>query len=219
MDDLTAALDELWPWATARGLTLTTEQRTQLRRYLEILLRWNQGMALVSQHDARAIAIKHFADSLIAAAAVRPDDVIADFGSGAGFPGLVIAIVRPTATVTLVESKQKKVSFLLEAIRASGAVNASALAVRIEALGRDPAHTGRYSVVVARALSKTEELLQWAQPLLRPGGRLLAMKGPGYTDELPSFERLRGLGFGDAALTSYDLPDGSVRVLLDFCFT
>ncbi len=219
MDDLTAALDELWPWAAARGLTLAAEQRAQLRRYLEILLRWNQRMALVSQHDARTIAIKHFADSLMAAAAVRSDDLIADFGSGAGFPGLVIAIVRPTAAVTLVESKQKKVSFLLEAIRASGAANASALAVRIEALGRDPAHIGRYSVVVARALSKTEELLQWARPVVRPGGRLLAMKGPGYADELPSSGRLRELGFGDAALTTYELPDRSVRVLLDFCFT
>jgi 16S rRNA (guanine527-N7)-methyltransferase len=121
-------------------------------------------------------ADRHVADALDALALreVREATAIADLGSGAGFPGLVLAVALPGAEVALVESIGRKGTFMRRAIEAAGAGNARVVVARAEAW---PDGLGRHDLVTARALAPLGVLAEYAAPLLRPGGALVAWKG------------------------------------------
>jgi 16S rRNA (guanine527-N7)-methyltransferase len=186
------------------GLPLSDPQLDQLRAYLDVLLFWNRKMALVSQSDPAVILAKHFADSLFVAARCTSAAAVADLGSGAGFPGIPIAIAAPSARVCLIESRAKKASFLDAARRATSAHNVLVCNTRIEALAADPAHRARYAVVTARALSGLRDLLDQSRLFLAPGGRTLAMRSVG--EQIPDLPQVEDV--------TYRLPDGTPRRLL-----
>src|SRR5690349_12678961 len=106
---------------------LTSEQQKQLEKFLETLLLWNKKMALVSQSDPRQIHTKHFADCLFAGQWVGNARRILDLGSGAGFPGIIFSILCRDASVTMVDSNRKKVSFLVDVIAQARLTNARAI--------------------------------------------------------------------------------------------
>lgn len=212
------ALERLWEWATARRIFLNRRQQQQIREYLDALLVWNRRVALVSQNDPWVVLCKHFADSLVAGAYCDPTATVVDMGTGAGFPGLVIAIAQPTARVTLIESKQKKISFLFQVISAARVENARVVAARIESAVRDPQQAGRYSLAISRALSDLRGFLDLAAPFLPMAGTAVAMKGPAFRAELRllSESDLKRAGFAPPHAYRYELPDGAKRVLLSF---
>mgnify|MGYP000875920390 CR=1 FL=1 len=174
----------------------------QLRRYVEVLQVWNRKLALVASDDPTVVLQKHVADSLFAAAHCSGSGAVVDLGSGAGFPGLVIAIVHPTARVTLVEARGKKVSFLEEACRAAGIRNAEPIHGRIETVATESRHRAAYEVVTSRALADLDVLQALAKPFAREKGRLLAMRAA--MAPAPA----------EAARFDYTLPDGTPRTLL-----
>ena len=193
-------------WAAAKAsLVLAPAQIDQLRAYLDTLLLWNRKLALVSQRDPEQILTKHFADSLFAASHCSDGEAVVDLGSGAGFPGLPIAVSRPASPVCLIESRGRKVSFLEEACRAASIRNTTVRNARIETVAAEPAHHQRYAVATARALARTDRLLALARPLLAPGGRAIAMRsvGEALDGDPPGAEEIR-----------YELPDGTPRRLL-----
>lgn len=215
-------LDDLPRWARDFGLELTDHQAAQFRCYLDLLLTWNRRVALVSQQRPDEIVCKHFADSLVAASLCRSTERVADLGSGAGFPGLPIAIARPEAEVAMIEANRKKVSFLLNAIAQAGIGNARVLEGRLEKLAVKSELKARFSLVISRALSDLREFLELAAPFLAANGRAIAMKGPRYKEELDGVREARTgaeLRFELVAVTPYRLPDGAERVLLSFRFT
>ena len=199
-------LDEwgrLLDWSRAvADLALPDSAVGQLKRYVETLLTWNRKVALVAQRELSSILDKHVADSLFVAAHCRGAQRVADLGSGAGFPGLVIGIVCPDLSVTLIEARGKKVSFMEEACRAAGIRNATPLHGRIEAIGADPDHRSRYDRITSRALADLDVLGGLARPFAAPGGRLLAMRSSG--SPVPD----------GAECASYVLPDGTPRSLV-----
>ena len=216
--ELTAAqgaIEELVRWADSSGQPLGRDQAERLLIYLETLLLWNRSIALVSRQDVRAIAAKHFADCWVAAAEARASSQIVDLGSGAGFPGLVIAIANPSSRVTLIESVGKKVIFLREVIRRAGIDNALVLEQRAESAGRDPSHRSRYDLATSRALGSLTQFLTLARPLLHAAGIAMAMKGPSSGSELESI-RPAALGYTFEAERTYVLPDLARRTLLLF---
>ncbi|OFV88594.1 MAG: 16S rRNA (guanine(527)-N(7))-methyltransferase RsmG [Acidobacteria bacterium RBG_16_68_9] len=196
-------------------MALDLRQTQQLRCYLDLLLAWNRRIALISQRRPEAIICKHFADSLVAASLCRGGERVTDLGSGAGFPGLPVAIARPEASVCLIEATGKKVSFLLNVIAQATVSNATVAEGRIERLAQQPQFRGRSDMVISRASFDIASFLSLAKPFLAPGGRAIAMKGPCYAEELG---RLSGAP-PPSTVTSYRLPDGSERVLLTFRFT
>ncbi|MEO8604342.1 MAG: 16S rRNA (guanine(527)-N(7))-methyltransferase RsmG, partial [bacterium] len=178
---MTQHVSDPWPalceWARdAIDVAISAEQLAQLRAHVDVLLLWNRRMALVSQQDLASILIKHVADSLVAAAWCGKSDRIADLGSGAGFPGVPIAVLLPQARVALMESIGKKVSFLEETRRAARVSNLIVIDGRIEAAAGNALHRGSYDLITARALADFERLQTLAAPLLAPNGRLLAMR-------------------------------------------
>ena len=156
---------------------LPAETIARLQRFADLLARWNSRINLIASSDLPDLWTRHIADSLQLAPLLPPATSVTDLGSGAGFPGLIIAICT-NCPVTLVESDTRKASFLREAARETAArviiVNA-----RIEDAVIPPA-----SIITARALAPLPLLLEWAAPLLRPDGTCLFLKGRRAEDEL-----------------------------------
>ena len=155
-----------------------------LQRFVQLLHKWQRAHNLVSALDARDVWTRHIADSLQLLDHAPAFSEWIDLGSGAGFPGLVIAIAnkdRPERHFTLVEANHKKAAFLRTAIRETGA-NASVAAERIEAHGTKA--RGQANVVSARALAPLPKLLELAEPYLHENSVLLLLKGQDYVREL-----------------------------------
>jgi 16S rRNA (guanine527-N7)-methyltransferase len=154
--------------------------------YLSALLRWNARVNLTAIRDPDAILSRHFLES-IACARALPAGIatLLDFGSGAGFPGIPIALCRPDISVTLAESNGKKAAFLHEAVRTLG-ISARVLSVRAESL------LDRFDCVILRAVDQMGRVVESAARLVGPSGWLALMT----TDsELPSLQEVAGSSF------------------------
>jgi len=168
---------------------------TPLLAYLALLLRWNKTYNLTAVRDPHEMVTKHLLDSLamhpyVDAIAAR-GGALADLGTGAGLPGIPLAIVKPGLRVTLVESNGKKARFMREAVRQLGLKDVRVAESRIEAL----AQPGAYDAITARALATLPLILELGGHLLKPDGELLAMKGVHPVDEiaeLPAGWEVRG---------------------------
>lgn len=156
---------------------LSDEQGAGLRRYVELVERWTKRCNLVSKNDLNRIAAKHVADSwnFTRVPGLLAGVRILDVGSGAGFPGVVLAFLRPDVQVTLLDSRRQRTLFLREAVEQLGLANAQVLCQRVEELKNSMPDF--FELVTARAVAGLEELWQWAQPLLRPQGVLVTQKG------------------------------------------
>jgi 16S rRNA (guanine527-N7)-methyltransferase len=154
----------------------TDEQRDLLDRHLDELDRWNRRLNLTSVPRDRAWD-RHVVEtlSLLDRAGLPTGCRCADLGSGGGVPGLVIAIVRPDVSMTLVESDRRKVGFLVHVCGLLDLANVTVVAQRAEEMARDPLHREAYDAVVSRAMAPPPLLWTLAKPLLRVGGTLWAL--------------------------------------------
>jgi 16S rRNA (guanine527-N7)-methyltransferase len=151
---------------------------SRLLDYVALLQRWNATYNLTAIRDPEQMVSRHLLDSLAIAPYV--EGPLADIGSGAGLPGIPLALAQPQLQVTLVESSGKKARFLREAIRVLRLDNARVAHERAEALEED----GRYACVVSRAFSSLADFIRVGAHLLKTDGRLLAMKGMLPTEEI-----------------------------------
>jgi|Deesub1362A_J573_1020465.scaffolds.fasta_scaffold02248_3 16S rRNA (guanine527-N7)-methyltransferase len=157
--------------------------------YLDELKRWRRAYNLTGLKTDEDIVIKHFLDSLLYLKVIsKKMTVIADAGSGAGFPGIPLKIIRPDVSLTLIESTRKKASFLRHMVRVLELKNTTVYQNRIEELGDD--ELGRYDVIVTRATFKIEEFLEKACPYVRDGGFMVISKGQRFREELKDTPRL-----------------------------
>jgi 16S rRNA (guanine527-N7)-methyltransferase len=144
----------------------------QLSTYLDLLLKWNARTNLTAIRDPEEIVRRHFGESLFAAAHLAPaTKTLLDFGSGAGFPGLPIALLRPDVQVTLAESQNKKSTFLREAVRTLNLPNVEIWAARAETLPP----TRQFHTVALRAVDNMEAALPAAKARISPGGQLVLL--------------------------------------------
>ena len=166
--------------ARALGLQLTPWQVGQLSGLVRELLNWNQRVNLTSITGRDDVQVKHLVDSLSVVPVLRrlgtERGTLIEVGSGAGCPGLVLAIAFPQLSVTLVEATGKKVQFLQHAVRALAIVNASVAGGRAEELAQSADYRERYDVAVARAVGSISTLVELLMPFLRIGGHAVLMK-------------------------------------------
>ncbi|MDX2094956.1 MAG: 16S rRNA (guanine(527)-N(7))-methyltransferase RsmG [Alphaproteobacteria bacterium] len=163
---------------------VSRETFSPLTDYVALLLKWNRAINLIGPATESQVWSRHIDDSsqiveLIPSGAAS----LVDLGSGAGLPGMVIALARPDLKVTLVEQDQRKAAFLKEAKRLLGLSNVTVEAMDLAKLTR------RYDVVTARALAPLAQLLPMAHRLLQPGGTGIFPKGANYADELAEARR------------------------------
>ncbi len=160
------------------GVLLSDTAVTQLMLYLEELLRWSPKIDLVSQTDPQEVIRKHFLDSLAVVPFLPENVTLLDLGSGAGFPGLPIAMVLPQSSVSLVEVRRKRVSFLKEVVRKSRATNVVVYEGRAEVFAEKPSLCGKFTVVTTRATWDMGTYLQYASSFLKEAGIVVVMQGP-----------------------------------------
>jgi 16S rRNA (guanine527-N7)-methyltransferase len=182
--------------ASIDGAQLSDSQLAVIDGHVRLLLAWNQAVNLSGIRAAEAIAREHVLDSLAALPVLRQAglDEFLDLGSGAGYPGLPLAVALPARRALLVESVAKKARFLAVVAEAVGVADRVAVAaLRAEDLAADPRQRGRWPAVVARAVASLPELAELALPLLQSGGRLIAWKREPLEAELAAGERALGL--------------------------
>ncbi len=161
------------------ALQLEPALAAPLLAYLALLDRWNRTYNLTAVREPADMVARHLLDSLAMLPFVG-DGALADLGTGPGLPGIPLAIARPQLQVTLVESNGKKARFLREAVRTLQLANARVAESRIESLDEPAA----YDAITARALATLPLIIELGGALLKPAGRLLAMKGARPDEEI-----------------------------------
>jgi 16S rRNA (guanine527-N7)-methyltransferase len=164
------------------GVELSGSQAEQVRRYIELLLLWNQSLSLTSITDIHQILSRHFFESMFVAQIVDfSHGRLADVGSGAGFPGLGLKIIAPGLQLTLIESNLKKCAFLKEVIRTIGLSDCLVHQGRLDSFS---AEGSSFDFVTSRALGQFDSLLDWASAALTPSGCVLLWIGADDASEL-----------------------------------
>ncbi|MEE1114294.1 MAG: 16S rRNA (guanine(527)-N(7))-methyltransferase RsmG [Eubacterium sp.] len=174
-----SGLDEL-------GITLTDEQIDKFLLYYEMLVEKNKVMNLTAITEYEDVITKHFLDSLSIIKAMDLSKVknLIDVGTGAGFPGVPIAIAFPNVQITLLDSLRKRVNFLEEVKAALKLDNVSCFQGRAEDFGRDPKYRGKYEIVVSRAVANLSPLTEYDLPFAAIGGAFVAYKSGNVDEEL-----------------------------------
>ncbi len=165
--------------AAALGVALSEHDAARLRQLLEELAHWNQRFNLTGLTDFESMVSHHLLDSL-AVHRYLHGAAIADVGTGAGFPGLPLALVNPERRFTLIDSNGKKIRFVSHAVRTLGLMNAEPLQARVEAMRPERP----FDTVLARAFAPLPQLLETVAPLCGSDTQVLAMKGKWPQDEL-----------------------------------
>ncbi len=181
--------------ASELGLTLTPTQIALLDRHLALIAEWSGRLRLTGVRTAQAAAEVLVLRTLPVLLYLPADGAILDLGSGAGVPGIAVAVTRSRARVVLVEPSRKRAGFLEIVLRDLQLANAEVVSARAETLGRAPEHRERYDAVTARALAPVRVLAEYALPLLRLGGVAVFSKGKGAPSEVAAASAaLRTLG-------------------------
>lgn len=157
------------------GIAASSELASMIPTYISLLLKWNRTISLTTVTDVDEILRFHFGESLFALTQLSIENGrLADVGSGAGFPGIPLAMVAQAVKVTLIESNARKFAFLNEIIRELRLKNVVALRCRMEEVNRPDQ---RFNFVTARALGQFGELLKWSRKQLNPAGKLVLWLG------------------------------------------
>jgi len=188
--------------AQAGLASLAPEQAVQFESYLSLFIRWNARLNLSAVRDEEGILGRHFVESIVCARAIPPGvSTLLDFGSGAGLPGIPIALCRPEIAVTLTESQGKKAAFLREAVRVLG-IGAKIHPGRAELLAQT------FDCVTLRAVDRMPQAVQTATGLVAPGGWLALMTTRG---ELPTLQAAAGASL--IWREAVNLPNSHERIL------
>ena len=193
------------------NISLSDTQKQQFETYANLLLEWNQRMNLTAITDRQDIYVKHFHDSLLLEYLYHPEGTLMDVGSGAGFPGLPLAINNPDLQVTLLEPIEKRCSFLNHVVEQLKLNNVEVVRMRAEEF------SGRtFNYVTSRAVAPMNILCELCLPLTAINGHFIAMKGPKATEELKQAQKaIRILGGETAELRELQLPGDQTRVFVD----
>lgn len=198
-------------WLDVLGEPPTPQQVILFAHYANLLLEWNKKINLTAITKPEEIVVKHFFDSLSLLAILDPianqSLKLIDVGSGAGFPGMALAIMRPTWQVTLVESIRKKADFLQLVVNKLGLKQVNVVRERAETLGKQKRYRESYDVAVARAVAALPVLAEYCLPFVRVGGCWVAQKGPKVKEELGSSRNAFGqLGGKLRAVEAISVP-------------
>ncbi|WP_214627104.1 16S rRNA (guanine(527)-N(7))-methyltransferase RsmG [Paenibacillus agaridevorans] len=198
-----------------RGVSISSRQLEQFEAYLEMLVDWNERMNLTGITERDAVYEKHFFDSISLSFFVNMNEIktIADIGSGAGFPSVPLKICFPHLKVVIVDSLNKRISFLKALAERLELQDVECVHGRAEDIARLPLYRDQFDLATARAVARLNVLNEFCLPFVRPGGKFAAMKGAKSQEEMKeagfSLKELKGKLIGEHGML---LPnEGSER--------
>ena len=171
----------------AHELVLNDQQIAQFERYFQLLVEWNEKMNLTAITQREEVYLKHFYDCLMVLWNMPLEDYalqLCDVGAGAGFPSIPLKIAHPELQVTIVDSLQKRLTFIEHLAEELGLEGVSCVHGRAEDVGQNPAYRGQFDIVTARAVASLNVLAEYCLPLVKIGGQFLALKAQKSDQEL-----------------------------------
>lgn len=166
------------------NIEISDNQLEKFDKYMQLLLEWNEKINLTAIIEPDEVKIKHFLDSLTVLEYINDEDKVIDIGTGAGFPGIPLKIMKPDAKITLLDSLNKRINFLNLVIEELGLKNIEAIHGRAEEFARNKLYREKYDVAVSRAVANLSTLTEYMLPFVKVGGRCICMKGANLKEEL-----------------------------------
>ncbi len=197
----------------AENISLSKSQESCFSHYADLLVSWNEKINLTAITEPCEIATKHFADSLYGEKYINPGASVIDVGTGAGFPGVPLKIIRPDISLTLLDSLNKRLNFLNEVITELKLSDVKTVHSRAEDGGslKSPFRE-KFDVATSRAVSQLNILAEYCIPYLKVGGVFLAYKGPDVYDEVLSAKNaISTLGGEISEVYEYTIPKADIN--------
>ena len=199
--------DEMLKYAQVISLKLSEKQLNQFWDYMNLLLEWNEKINLTAITKPEEIVLKHFIDSIIVAKEINPNSKIVDVGTGAGFPGIRLKIVRPDLKITLLDSLNKRINFLNDVIEKLHLENIETVHARVEEYGRNKKARETFDIATSRAVANMSVLAEYMLPLVKVNGKCILLKGSQIEEELKQSEKaLTVLGGIVEKVDDFELP-------------
>ena len=193
------------------NITLTEEQVEQFDKFYHLLIEWNEKCNLTAITDEDEVIEKHFIDSVLPHALIPENSKIIDIGAGAGFPSIPLKILRPDLNFILIDSVNKKVTFINEVISQLSFVGIVAIHTRIEELAINPAYRENFDICISRAVARLNTLTEYSLPFVKIGGQMLAYKSKQIDDELQEAKKVIKLLGGSLKVLSVNNLENSDR--------
>ena len=206
----------LLEYAEKNNIKIPENTTEILNIYGNLLLEWNEKINLTAIKNPDEIVVKHFIDSLSLLKIIHPkeNECLIDVGTGAGFPGMVIKILRPDLNVTLLDGHAKRFIFL-EDLQSKIGIKTENLHMRAELAAKDKKYREAFDYATARAVARLNTLSEYCLPFVKKGGKFIAMKGPGAEEELLDAKKsISILGGEEPTLINEELPMENTRFFI-----
>ena len=203
-------------WCLKNGISINDEQKSKFAIYSKMLEEWNKKMNLTAITQEDEVAVKHFIDSIsvLKYIDIKSEASVIDIGTGAGFPGIPLKIIRPDIKLTLLDSLNKRLIFLSEVCRAIN-LEAEIVHARAEEYGQKPEWREKFDYVVSRAVANLPSLCEYCIPYVKKGGMFISMKGSdGKNELLLAQNAIKLLGGELDNIYHFELPDENGRTII-----
>lgn len=193
-------------------IELDEKQIEQFYDYMQLLLKWNEKINLTAITQPQEIIIKHFVDSLTISKYIKENAKIIDVGTGAGFPGIPLKIYRNDIEVILLDSLNKRINFLNDAINKMGLDKIGAIHGRAEEFGHNKEYREKFDIATSRAVANMATLSEYLIPFVKVNGMVVAMKGSDVKQEIDESKKaINVLGGKIFGVEEFNLPDTDIR--------
>lgn len=199
-------------YAIEIGILLEEEQINQFYQYMQLLLEWNEKINLTAITKPEEVILKHFMDSLTIAKHIEKNATLIDVGTGAGFPGIPLKIIREDLEVTLLDSLNKRITFLKEVIEQLQLTKIQAVHFRAEDFGKNKKYRESFDYATSRAVANLATLSEYLMPLVKLNGYGISMKGSEVEEEIKQSQKaIEILGGKIKSIDSFQLPKSDIN--------
>lgn len=202
----------LTKYAQEISIKLNEEQIDKFYRYMNLLLEWNEKINLTAITDYKEIILKHFIDSITISKYIKDGEKLVDVGTGAGFPGIPLKIIRDDIKITLLDSLNKRINFLNEVVKELNLENIETVHARCEEFGKNKKYRESFDVVTSRAVANLATLSEYMIPLAKKEGICICMKGSDVEDEIQNSKNaIKILGGNIEKIDKFELPGSDIK--------
>ena len=204
--------EELKKYLIELNIDLKEKQIKQLYDYMNLLIEWNKKINLTAIIEPKEIILKHFVDSLTISKYINEKSTLIDIGTGAGFPGIPLKILRDDINITLVDSLNKRIKFLDEVIEKLNLDNIKTVHGRAEEIGRNTEYREKFDYATSRAVANISTLSEYLIPLIKNNGQCIYMKGTDLDEELEKGKKaISVLGGNIVNKEEFELPYSDIK--------